>query len=146
MKKLLLACTIAAALTAGLAGAASGVDPQELANRWTTAYNAHNPAELAALYDEAAVLMLHGSLTLHGRQDIHDYWVDDFRESNPITTLTVSHAIEGTDMVLVHGNYQVIERNDGTLLGQGRYAHIWLLKEGEWVLDRDLWYEPFEPY
>jgi uncharacterized protein (TIGR02246 family) len=132
---LLVATTVNAAI--------AGFDSQELANRWTTAYNEHNPAKLAELYDENAVVMLHGSLTLKGRQAIHDYWVEDFRESNPITTLTVTNTIEGSDMVLVHGNYEVIDRNDGTLLGQGRYAHIWLLDEaGNWELDRDLWYEP----
>ena len=123
--------------------AAETPDAQELANLWTLAYNAHDPARLSELYDENAVLMLHGTLTLKGRQAIHDYWVDDFRESNPITTLTVSQEIEGSDMKLVHGNYQVIDRNDGTLLGHGRYAHIWLKDEkGNWELDRDLWYQP----
>ena len=92
-------------------------------------------------------MMLHGSLTLRGRQAIREYWVDDFREGNPLTTLSVTHTIKGIDMMLVHGNYQVIDRNDGTLLGQGRYAHIWLQHaNGNWVLDRDLWNEPFEPY
>ena len=127
-----------------LAAAAAGdTAPQDLADRWTQAYNAHNPSALAELYDENAILMLHGSLTLRGRQKIHDYWVDDFRDGNPITTLSVTNVVEGADMMLVHGNYQVIERNDGTLLGQGRYAHIWLRDaDGNWLLDRDLWVEP----
>lgn len=127
--------------------ATPGFDSQELADRWSMAYNEHNPARLSELYDANAVLMLHGNLTLKGRQAIHDYWVQDFRESNPITTLKVSHTIEGQDMILVHGDYQVVDRNDGTLLGQGRYAHIWLQDAtGNWVLDRDLWYEPIDPY
>jgi ketosteroid isomerase-like protein len=127
--------------------AASAPSPQDLADSWTLAYNAHNPAGLAELYDPNSILMLHGSLTLRGRQAIHDYWVEDFREGNPITTLSVTHAVEGVDMMLVHGNYLVIERNDGTLLGQGRYAHIWLRDgSGNWLLDRDMWNEPFEPY
>lgn len=129
--------------TIAVHAATPGFDSQELADRWSLAYNEHNPAKLAELYDENAVVMLHGSLTLKGRQAIHDYWVEDFRESNPITTLTVTNTIEGVDMILVHGNYQVVDRNDGTALGQGRYAHIWLLDEnGNWELDRDLWYEP----
>jgi uncharacterized protein (TIGR02246 family) len=139
-KKLLLLATLLSPLAAT---AAEELTPQDLADQWTQAYNAHNPAGLAELYDENAVLMLHGALTLRGRQAIHDYWVDDFREGNPITTLTVTQVVEGADMMLVHGNYQVIERNDGTLLGQGRYAHIWLLNsDGTWMLDRDLWVEP----
>jgi ketosteroid isomerase-like protein len=127
--------------------AADNPDPQELADSWSLAYNAHDPAGLSELYDTNAIMMLHGSLTLRGRQAIHDYWVEDFREGNPITTLAVTHSVEGIDMMLVHGNYQVIERNDGTLLGQGRYAHIWLRDtNGNWMLDRDMWNEPFEPY
>lgn len=138
---------LAALLAPLAANAAEDVTPQDLADRWTEAYNAHNPAGLADLYDPNAVMMLHGALTLRGRQAIHDYWVEDFREGNPITTLTVSNVVEGVDMMLVHGNYQVIERNDGTLLGQGRYAHIWLLDaDGNWMLDRDLWNEPVQAY
>ena|SRR5690606_37035692 len=144
--KNLLVCLLGA-MALGSVEAAQDVTAQDLADNWTLAYNAHDPARLSELYAGDAVLMLHGSLTLRGRQAIHDYWVEDFRESNPITTLTVTHAVEGIDMMLVHGNYQVIERNDGTLLGQGRYAHIWLQDgNGNWQLDRDMWHEPFEPY
>jgi hypothetical protein len=47
-------------------------------------------------------------------------------------------------MILVHGNYQVVNRTDGTILGAGRFAHIWVGNrrlQSEWRLDRDLWYE-----
>lgn len=129
------------------ASAADDIDPQELADQWTAAYNAHNPAELAELYEENAIMMLHGNLVLRGRQAIHDYWVDDFREGNPLTTLTVTHKVQGADMMLVHGDYHVVDRNDGILLGRGRFAHIWLRDgNGQWLLDRDLWNEPFQPY
>lgn len=147
-KKIFCSLTLLLPVTfACAAGSNEDPNPQSLADLWTQAYNTHNPSELSALYDENAVMMLHGSLTLRGRQAIHDYWVDDFAEGNPITTLTVTNVIEGSDMMLVHGNYLVIERNDGTLLGQGRYAHIWLLHaDGNWLLDRDLWNEPVNAY
>ncbi|MGV3593392.1 MAG: YybH family protein [Gammaproteobacteria bacterium] len=129
------------------ANAADEIDPQELADQWTAAYNAHNPAALAELYEENAIMMLHGDLVLRGRDAIHDYWVDDFREGNPLTTLTVTHTVQGVEMMLVHGDYHVVDRNDGILLGRGRFAHIWLRDgNGEWLLDRDLWNEPFQPY
>lgn len=120
---------------------------QKLADQWTQAYNAHNRAALSELYKEDAYLMMHGSRTVKGRQAIGDFWVQDFREGNPITTLTVTHAIEGVDMILVHGDYQVINREDGLLLGQGRFAQIWMNgDDGEWRIDRDLWNEPLNPY
>src|SRR5690606_20088644 len=140
-------CTACSVLLSLPAQAQERPDTQELADRWTLAYNAHNPAELAGLYAEDAQLMMHGAPTIVGRQAIGDFWVMDFTEENPITTLQVTHAREGVDMVLVHGNYQVINRNDGILQGQGRFAHLWRLEEGgEWLLDRDLWNEPFEAY
>lgn len=122
-------------------------DHQQLADQWIMAYNDHNPSALSALYTEDAHLMMHGGDTIKGREAIGDFWAQDFTEDNPITTLQVTHAMEGTDMVLVHGNYQVINRNTGILLGQGRFAHMWTLNDdGEWLLDRDLWNEPFEAY
>jgi hypothetical protein len=49
-------------------------------------------------------------------------------------------------MVLVHGNYEVVDRTDGTKVGLGRFAHIWTTApNGGWLLDRDLWYERSEP-
>lgn len=128
------------------AKAQTDLDVQALADRWTQAYNSHNPAGLSGLYAENANLMMHGSPTIKGRQAIGDFWVEDFKEGNPITTLRVTHEVRGVDMILVHGSYQVIDRNDGLLLGQGRFAHIWMLEGDDWMLDRDMWNQPFNPY
>ena len=50
-------------------------------------------------------------------------------------------------MILVHGNYEVIGREDGGILGLGRFAHIWLRDaDGDWMLDRDVWIERSEAY
>ena len=121
-------------------------NPQQLADRWTAAYNEHNPSALSQLYSENAYLMMHGSPTIKGRAGIGEFWAQDFTEENPITTLEVTHVMEGLDMVLVHGNYQVINRNNGIMLGQGRFAHIWMNENGDWYLDRDTWSEAFDPY
>jgi len=127
------------------AEASVGGDVQMLADKWTAAYNEHNRAALQALYTENSRLMMHGAPTIDGRPDIGDYWAGDFEESNPLTLLTVTHALEGVDMVLVHGNYEVVDRTDGTKVGLGRFAHIWRLdRNGGWLLDRDLWYERSE--
>ena len=47
-------------------------------------------------------------------------------------------------MVLVHGNYQVVDRSTGAVLGFGRFAHIWHDVDGDWELDQDLWNQPYE--
>jgi len=119
-------------------------DVQALANRWTQAYNRHDRDQLQTLYTPDARLMLHGGSTISSRVEIGSYWAEDFQEGNPLTLLAVTHALEGVDMILVHGNYQVVSRDDGTLLGAGRFAHVWKgdrrMRRG-WLLDRDLWYE-----
>jgi ketosteroid isomerase-like protein len=119
---------------------AAATDVQALADKWVEAYNAHDRDALAALYGANAELMMHGGPTIKGQGPIGDFWALDFEEGNPVTLLTVTHAVDGSDMILVHGNYEVVGRDGGAQLGVGRFAHIWLKDAaGEWKLDRDLW-------
>lgn len=115
---------------------------QELANKWTSAYNSFDGDALADLYTDNAHLYVHGYPMLVGRDAIRAFWEDDFEIESPMTVLTVTHSVEGYDMMLVHGNYQVVDRKSGTLLGSGRFAHIWHNNDGDWKLDQDLWNQP----
>jgi uncharacterized protein (TIGR02246 family) len=147
MKLSRIAQTVAAAIVVFNCAAHAQENVQELADKWTVAYNAHDRAAIGALYTETAHLMMHGTPTHIGRDKIEAFWAGDFQEDNPLTLLTVTHSIDGVDMMLVHGNYQVVDRDSGDTLARGRFAHIWNLgANGEWLLDRDLWSEPFEPF
>jgi uncharacterized protein (TIGR02246 family) len=120
---------------------------QALADRWASAYNKHDRAALGATYAEDARLMIHGATTISGRKAIEDFWAGDFEDSDPLTLLKVTNSVTGSDMLLVHGDYEVVSRKDGGELGGGRFAHLWTRTDrGEWRLDRDLWNEPFDPY
>ncbi len=143
---------VAFALTAlvslsAVAQRASQGDVQELADRWASAYNKHDRAALGALYTDGARLMMHGASTIAGKKAIEEFWAGDFEDRDPLTLLKVTNSVLGSDMVLVHGDYEVVSRNDGSALGGGRFAHVWT-RDGraEWRLDRDLWNEPFDPY
>lgn len=126
---------------------ATGADVQELADRWTSAYNKHDRSALGAVYSDTARLMMHGATTISGRKPIEDFWAGDFEDSDPLTLLEVTSSVTGSDMLLVHGDYDVVSRKDGSELGSGRFAHLWTRSDrGEWRLDRDLWNEPFDPY
>ena len=123
------------------------VDAQELADRWTEAYNDHDGDALAALYTESAELTAHGAPTLTGRDDIRAFWASDFGEGNPLTLLNVTHTIDGADMMLVHGVYEVVDSDGGGVLGDGAFVHIWRLGDsGEWRIDRELWFDAVLPY
>ena len=122
------------------------IDTQQLADQWVTAYNRHHREELAELYTEDARLMVHGSPTVAGRDSIEEFWADDFNEGDPLTLLTVTNSVNGTDMMLVHGDYRVVDRSDGALLGEGRFAHVWMLEGQQWRLDRDLWNQPYATF
>lgn len=119
-------------------------DIQDLADRWSAAYNAFDADTLGKLYTENAHLYVHGSPMIVGRSGIEEFWSDDFTVANPLTILNVTHSVEGYDMMLVHGNYEVKDRDSGDILGSGRFAHIWHDVDGEWMLDQDLWNQPFE--
>src|SRR5690606_5562337 len=97
-------------------------------------------------YTEDAKLMMHGSATIAGRDSIEEFWASDFEDRDPLTLLSVTHAMNGVDMILVHGDYKVVSREDGRQLGFGRFGHLWKQDGGEWLLDRDLWNQPYEPY
>lgn len=119
---------------------AAAADVQALADKWVKSYNGHDRDALAALYGTNAELMMHGGPMIKGQGPIGEFWSLDFKVGDPLTLLTVTHAVNGADMTLVHGNYEVVGRDGGDKLGMGRFAHIWLKDAaGQWKLDRDLW-------
>lgn len=115
---------------------------QDLADRWTESYNGANAEALVKLYSEDAEVYIHGEARLIGKDQIGQYWTADMGLENPITVLTVTDAVVDDEMRLVHGNYQVLDRTTGVGLGGGRFAHIWVLDNGKWQLDRDIWVDP----
>ncbi|WP_169053455.1 YybH family protein [Alteraurantiacibacter aquimixticola] len=128
-----------AAMALPAAAQQSPAEVQELANRWTAAYNSVDVPALSDLYSDDAELYIHREGRFIGRASIGDYWAADMDRANPITVLNVTDSVVDNEMMLVHGNYQVLDRNTGVPLGGGRFAHIWVLEEDGWELDRDVW-------
>ena len=127
--------------------AQSPVDAQVLADLWTTAYNDHDGEALAALYTEGAELLAYGEQALTGREAIRSFWASDFGEGNPLTLLNVAQTVDGSDMMLVQGEYDVVDRDGGDTLVSGGFVQIWrLVDSGEWRIDRELWFDAMVPY
>ncbi len=130
------------ALSAAGGALAQEVSVDDLAARWTAAYNRASADGIAAIYSPNAELYVHGDQRLVGRSEIRAYWARDFQVMNPMTVLTVTDSVVDKEMILVHGNYQVLNRITGIPEGHGRFAHIWIRNGDLWFLDRDLWVEP----
>jgi len=138
--KLALTAVGIVALQIAPVAAQEEVTVQELADRWTAAYNQADVDGIADLYAPDAELYIHNEGRYVGRDAIRDYWIGDVSLSNPITVLNVTDSVKDSEMMLVHGNYQVLDRTNGVPLGAGRFAHIWILgDDGKWHLDRDVW-------
>ena len=129
---------------AGGGAAAQDASIADLAARWSTAYNTANANALAALYTPTAEAYIHGDQRLIGRNEIKAYWAKDMSVQSPMTVLTVTDTVVDIQMMLVHGNYQVLNRTTGVQEAHGRFAHIWVKNSpaDPWLLDRDLWVEP----
>ena len=134
---------LAAAGAIGLASAGlhahSPSDAQALADLWAQAFNSHDVGAVAALYRDDAELSQHDALTLVGRDNIRAYWKTDLAHGKLLALLTVTSTLDGIDMTLVHGTYQLIARASGAAMGSGHFAQIWRLDGDEWRIDRGVW-------
>lgn len=143
MKTLKHFCALAAVGAISLASAGlhahSLADAQALADKLAQAFNSHDTVAVAALYREDAELSMHNAPTLVGSGNIRAYWKADFSRGNLLAVLTVTSTLDGTDMTLLHGSYQMLDRTSGADMGSGHFAQIWRLDGGEWLIDRDIW-------
>lgn len=109
----------------------------EVSALWTQAFNAGDPAGLAALYADDARSMPPGGGTLSGRGAIEEYWRDDIGPGGAATTLTPTDTVTRGDVVHVQGAYQVVA--DGTELVRGHYQQLWTRSGAGWQIERDMW-------
>jgi ketosteroid isomerase-like protein len=86
---------------------------------WVAAFNAGDPAALAALYAEDARSLPPGGPPVAGRSQIESYWRDDLGEGGVTTLLTPVDAVTQADLVHVEGTYQV-KGKDGAELAIAR--------------------------
>jgi ketosteroid isomerase-like protein len=105
---------------------------------WVAAFNAGDPAALAALYAENARSLPPGGPPVTGRSQIESYWRDDLGDGGVTTALTPVDAVTQGDLVHVEGTYQV-KGKDGTELASGQYQQLWERAGGRWQVEREMW-------
>ena len=110
----------------------------QLAARWTMAYNAADETALGALYDEEAQVSTAAEGTFIGRPHIQAFWARDFGGRKPVSTLTVTDVYAAGEFTHLEGEYTVV---DGRKTSDGRYIQLWVRDGGDWRIHREMWWQ-----
>jgi ketosteroid isomerase-like protein len=110
----------------------------ELTARWSKAFDAGDPAALAALYADTARSLPPGATPLVGRADIESYWRADLGEGGATTKLAVDDAVMAGDGLTVTGTYTVAG-NGNAALATGQFQQLWVQNGGNWQVSREMW-------
>lgn len=105
---------------------------------WAAAFNAGDPARIAALYAEDGHSMPPGEGTISGRSQIESYWREDLGSGGVTTKLTPSDSITQGDLLHVDGLYDVTGKN-GVTLAKGQYQQLWRRVDGQWKVQHEIW-------
>jgi uncharacterized protein (TIGR02246 family) len=106
-------------------------------NVWQSAYDAKDPAGLAAIYAEDGALLPPNSDTISGRAAIEAYWAE-FQASGIGAEITDTEVFAQGDLGYTVGTLAATDAG-GATLDEGKYVVIWRNVDGKWQIHRDIW-------
>jgi uncharacterized protein (TIGR02246 family) len=106
-------------------------------NVWQSAYDAKDPAGLAAIYAEDGALLPPNSDTISGRAAIEAYWAE-FQASGIGAEITDTEVYAQGDLGYTVGTLAATDAG-GATLDEGKYVVIWRNVDGKWQIHRDIW-------
>jgi ketosteroid isomerase-like protein len=112
--------------------AAESGQADAILSRYADAYNRHDPAALAALYAEDALLLPPGRALVRGRRAIEEFWK---KHMGTGLALKILERSVGTDVAYLVGNYSFPGEPDS-----GKF--LVCLKRGKtggWQIGADTW-------
>ena len=104
---------------------------------WQSAYDANDPAGLAAIYAEDGALLPPNSEMTNGRAAIEDYWAG-FHASGIGVEITDTEVYAHSDLGYTVGTFIATDAG-GVTLDEGKYVVIWRNVDGKWQMHRDIW-------
>jgi len=104
---------------------------------WQSAYNANDPAALAAIYEEDGALMPPNGTPVTGRAAIEAFW-GDFIASGGGVRITDAEAYAHGDVGYKIGTYSITD-SGGASVDEGKYVEVWRHADGRWQMHRDIW-------
>jgi uncharacterized protein (TIGR02246 family) len=106
-------------------------------NVWQSAYDAKDPAGLAAIYAEDGALLPPNSDTISGRAAIEAYWAE-FQASGIGAEITDTEVYAYSDLGYTVGTFIATDAG-GATIDEGKYVVIWRNADGKWQMHRDIW-------
>ena len=104
---------------------------------WQSALDAKDPAAMAAMYTEDAVLLPANSESVSGRASIEAFWTETL--AGGISGLAKDdEAYAHSDLGYTVGTYTLMDAG-GTTIDEGKYIVIWRNVDGAWKMHRDIW-------
>jgi uncharacterized protein (TIGR02246 family) len=105
-------------------------------------FNAGDPAAVAALYAEDAVLNAPGIPALRGRASVREFFVKDAAAAAAAGHTEGDGAetevgVSG-DFAWRWGTYKITDKS-GTTVDAGKYITVFQRKDGKWLIFRDTW-------
>ena len=104
---------------------------------WQSAFDARDPAAVAAIYAEDGALMPPNSDTVIGRAAIEAFWAD-FQASGISGEIKDTEVYAHGDVGYKIGTYTVTDPG-GATIDEGKYVEIWRHVDGKWQMYRDIW-------
>jgi ketosteroid isomerase-like protein len=109
---------------------------ESLTEAWTKAYNAGDAKALVALYDQDAVLSTVQEGSFSDPAAIEAYWVRDFGDARPSSTLTLTDVYLSGELAHLEGEYRVADQGTVT---EGRFVQLWMRDGDTWRVHREMW-------
>jgi len=104
---------------------------------WQSAFDAKDPAELAAIYAEDGALLPPNSEMMNGRAAIEAYWAE-FQASGIGAEITDTEVYAHSDLGYTVGTFIATDAG-GATIDEGKYVVIWRNVDGTWQMHRDIW-------
>ncbi len=124
----------------GDAEAASGApeNPEAvLDNAWMAAFNSRDSEALASLYAEDAVLLPPNAPAVFGRDAIRASFADVFAANSLKVEIEALETVIEGNLAYVAGRYRMWT-GEGQLVDRGKYLEIWRVRDGKWLIHRDM--------
>ena len=102
-----------------------------------SAFDARDPAAIAAIYAEDGAVMSPNSETMTGQAAVEDFWREVLVSGIDLGVAKATHLYAHGDVGYEVGTYAVTD--PGGAIDDGKYVRIWRHGNGKWQLHHVIW-------